>query len=187
MNRRPVVSVIGDARLDDPSRVVEARALGAALVDAGFRVVTGGLGGVMEEVSYGARHADGWTEGSVVGIIPSYRASEANSWCDVVIPTGLQLARNVLVVSTGDVVVAYGGESGTLSEMALAWQLGKPIIALGEVGWAGRMAGTAIDGRTSTVVEACRTVDEVVARCRVLLGSAPSPGEVGDGWRKRGT
>ncbi len=181
--RRPVISVIGDARIEDAARVEQARQLGAALIRAEFRIVTGGLGGVMEAVCRGAREAPEWREGLVVGIIPSYRATDANAWCDVVIPSGMQLARNVLVVSSGDVIVALGGGSGTLSEIALAWQLGKPIVALGEDGWSGRLAGLALDERSRDVIHACATVEEVVDACRRLVATAPEPGDIGARWR----
>lgn len=185
MSRRLTVSVVGDARLDDPRRIAEARALGAALVDAGFRIVTGGLGGVMEAVCYGARHASGWTEGTIIGILPSYRHDDANPWVDVAIPTGMQLGRNVLVAASGDVVVAYGGGSGTMSEIAVAWQLGRPVVAFGDAGWAGRVAGSTLDGRSDRPIPSCRTVEEVVEACRALAGTAAATGEIGDGWRKR--
>jgi hypothetical protein len=180
-----VVSVIGDARLEDPQRIEEARRLGAGLLAAGFRIVTGGLGGVMEAVSFGARHCAHWHDGLIVGVIPSYRASDANPWCDLVIPTGMQLARNVLVVATADVVIAVGGGAGTLSEIALASQLGKPIIALGSHGWAGRVAGEVLDGRSTSVVRGCQSVDEAVAASVELLAVAREGGDIGSGFRRK--
>lgn len=185
MNRRLVVAVVGDARLDRPEQVEVGRKLGAALVEAGFRIVTGGLGGMMEAVSYGARHSPAWSEGTVVAIIPSYRASDANPWCDVVIPTGMQIARNVLVVSSANVVVAVGGGCGTLSEIAVAWQLGRPIVALGSDGWSGRVAGTAIDDRHEGTVRACQSIEHVVAACIELTSAAREAGDIGSGWRDR--
>lgn len=182
--RRLVVSVLGAARLENQEHVVMGRQLGAALVEAGFRIVTGGLGGMMEAVSYGARHSPSWSEGSVVGIVPSYAASEANPWCDLVIPSGMQIARNILVVSSADVVVAVGGGSGTLSEIAIAWQLGRPIVSLGKEGWAGRVAGTAIDSRHHGSIRGCSTVQEVVDACLELAKTAVEAGDIGSGWRK---
>lgn len=182
--RHHVVSVIGDARLEDPQRIQEARHLGAGLIAAGFRIVTGGLGGVMEAVSFGARHCAHWRDGLIIGMIPSYRASDANPWCDVVIPTGMQLARNVLVVAAADVVIAVGGGAGTLSEIALASQLGKPIVALGTHGWAGRVAGAILDGRSASVVRGCRSVDEAVAACVEALAIAREGGDIGSGARR---
>lgn len=184
-DRLPIAAVIGDARLEDPQRIEEARRLGAGLLGAGFRIVTGGLGGVMEAVSFGARHCTHWRDGLILGVIPSYRTADANPWCDIVIPTGMQLARNVLVVSTADVVLAVGGGAGTLSELALASQLGKPIVALGPHGWAGRVAGELLDGRSASVVRGCRSVDEAVAACRELLAAARESGDIGSGFRRR--
>jgi uncharacterized protein (TIGR00725 family) len=181
--RRPVVSVIGDARLEDLARIEEARRLGACLLEAGFRIVTGGMGGVMEAVSYGARHSAHWTEGSIIGILPSYRSSEANEWCDIVIPSGMQLARNVLVVSSADVVVATGGGAGTLSEIALAHQLSKPIIALGGHGWAGRVAGEVLDGRGLDAVCRCASVEDAVAACIAALSRSREGTDIGGGGR----
>ncbi len=181
--RRRVVSVVGDARLEDPARYAEAQQLGAALVRGGFRVVTGGLGGVMEAVSRGAREAPEWREGMVVGVLPSYRGSDANPWCDIVIPTGMQLARNVLVVSMGDVVVALGGGAGTLSEIALAWQLGRPILTLGATGWSGKLCGASLDARSDGIIRGCSSVSDVVAACHELAAERREPGDVGSGWR----
>lgn len=181
--RRAVVAVVGNARLDDDEAVVEARRLGSALIDAGFRIVTGGLGGVMEEVSRGARTSPSWTEGSVLGIVPSYRAADANPWCDVVIPTGMQMGRNILVVASADVVIAVGGGSGTLSELAIAWQLGKPIVALGTRGWAGRLAGQVIDARSDEPVHTAHDVDEAIRLCSAFASEARSAGDIGSGWR----
>ncbi len=181
--RRAVVAVVGNARLDDDESVVEARQLGGALIEAGFRIVTGGLGGVMEEVSRGARTSPSWTEGRILGIVPSYRAADANPWCDVVIPTGMQMGRNILVVASADVVIAVGGGSGTLSELAIAWQLGKPIVALGTRGWAGRLAGEVIDARSDEPIHAARDVDEAIRLCCALASEARSGGDIGSGWR----
>ncbi len=181
--RRPVVSVVGDARLEDPVRIETAHDLGAALLAAGFRIVTGGLGGLMEAVSFGARHCPHWQEGLIVGLLPSYRASDANPWCDVVIPTGMQLARNVLVVASADVVLAVGGGAGTLSEIALASQLGKPVVALGTQGWAGRLGGEVLDARSRLPVRGCESVEEAVAACVELLAAVRDSGDIGSGFR----
>lgn len=185
MTRIPVVAVIGDARLDDEDRIAAARALGAALISAGFRIVTGGLGGLMDAVSAGGRTSPAWRDGLIIGIIPSYRAADASASCDIVIPTGLQLARNVLVVATADVVLAVGGGAGTLSEIALASQLGKPIVALGDHGWAGRLAGQTVDGRGSRAIRGCASIDEAVAACVESLADARDSGDIGSGWRQQ--
>lgn len=90
-------------------------------------LVCGGLGGVMEAAARGARAVGGLT----VGILPTYDHNRANEWLDVVIPSGLGHARNVLVVASGDAVIALPGEHGTASEIALALKLGRCVVALG--------------------------------------------------------
>ena len=63
-------------------------------------------------------------------------------------PTGLGIARNILVVRTADVVIAIGGGAGTLSEIAIAWQLGRTVIAIEDSGgWASQLAGKHLDDR----------------------------------------
>lgn len=89
-------------------------------------LVCGGLGGVMEHACRGAKDAGGLT----VGILPGFSAREANPFVDIALPTGLSHARNILVVRAGDGVVAIEGSYGTLSEIAIALKLGKPVVGL---------------------------------------------------------
>ncbi len=89
-------------------------------------MVCGGLSGAMKAVSQGFKQGGGTT----IGILPGYDKGEANEYVDMVIPTGMGLARNVLVVKTADVVVALPGQAGTLSEIAYCLQFGIPVISL---------------------------------------------------------
>lgn len=141
-----------------------AECVGRGLVDAGLRVATGGLGGVMEAASRGARSSSRWNDGAVIGVLPGLVAADANPFVDIVIPTGMNYGRNTILVAMADVVIAVGGGAGTLSEIALAWQHGKPIVALdlGE-GWSGRLAGEALDRRRSDTVHRASTAREAIA------------------------
>lgn len=162
--RRYVLAVVGQGSDVGPTLEDLAQELGRRAVEAGFRVVTGGLAGVMEAVSRGARSAPCWREGDVVGVLPRYDRRDANPYVDLVIPTGMGIARNIIVVAMADVVVALGGGSGTLSEMAVAWQLGKPIIALpASGGWAERLAGESVDLRRSDVIHGAAGAEEAIA------------------------
>lgn len=68
--------------------------------------------------------------GLTVGFLPGTDRSEANEWVALALPTGMGEMRNALVVRAAQAVVAVGGEYGTLSEIALALKLGRPVIGL---------------------------------------------------------
>ena len=89
---------------------------------------------------------------------------------DVIIPTGLDAYRNALVANS-EVVVAIGGGAGTLSEMAFAWQFKRPIIAIGNEGWADRLAGESLDRRSELSVVDCTSssIDEIVAQIALQI------------------
>jgi uncharacterized protein (TIGR00725 family) len=104
-----------------------AAEVGRLLALRGVTVVCGGLFGVMEAVCMGAKEAGGRT----VGILRTYTRHEANPYVDVVIPSGLGDARNVLVATAGEAAIAVGGRLGTLSEIAIALKHGVPVVGLG--------------------------------------------------------
>ncbi len=87
-------------------------------------LVCGGLGGVMENAAKGAFEQGGLT----VGILPTSDPGDANPYITIPIPTGMGHARNVLVVLSSQLIIAIGGQAGTLSEIAIALKLGTPII-----------------------------------------------------------
>ncbi|MDB3935677.1 TIGR00725 family protein [Granulosicoccus sp.] len=148
VSRQYTVAVIGDARAEpDSVKYKLAQDCGALLMEKGFTVVTGGLGGVMEAASRGARESDAWTSGRVVALLPGSDPTEANSWADVVVPTSLDHLRNA-VVAQSDAVIAIGGGAGTLSEMAFAWIHRRLIVGLRVDGWSGQLADQCIDNRT---------------------------------------
>jgi uncharacterized protein (TIGR00725 family) len=105
---------------------VLAEEVGGLLARAGVTVVCGAGAGVMEGVSRGAAEAGG----RVIGIVPGDSVHDANPWCTEVVATGIGHARNLAVVASGEVVIAIGGEWGTLSEIGHARVLGRLVIAL---------------------------------------------------------
>jgi uncharacterized protein (TIGR00725 family) len=139
-----------------------ARALGASLVKAGYVIISGGCGGVMEAVCRGAHDVVERSGPRTICILPD-DGTLANAYCDVIIPTGMGIARNKLVVHSAHAVVAIGGGAGTLSELAMAWQLGKRILCVtGLGGWSGRLAGECIDQRSAVPLASAATVEEVM-------------------------
>ncbi len=103
-----------------------AEELGSLIAQQGWVVVCGGGSGVMEAACKGAKKQGGLT----VGILPGSDEEEANKYLDVNIPTGLGYARNVLVIRAAKAVIAISGEYGTLSEIAFAFNEGKPIVGI---------------------------------------------------------
>lgn len=119
------VAVIGPgsatAAIEDAAYLV-----GSGLAGVGAILVCGGLGGAMQAACQGAAEAGGTT----VGLLPGTSRAEANPFLDVAIPTGMGEARNALVVRASDALIALGGGFGTLSEIALALKIGKPVVGL---------------------------------------------------------
>ncbi len=127
MSVAPQVAVIGAAGCEPGSEAAElAEEVGRLLAGAGVAVVCGGLTGVMEAACRGAGEAGG----VAIGIVPGNDAGEANPFCTHVVATGIGHARNLAVVSSGQAVIAIGGEWGTLSEIGFARAIGRPVIAL---------------------------------------------------------
>ena len=83
--------------------------VGAEVAKSNSVLITGGLGGVMHAACHGARESGGTT----VGIIPQDDSSHANEFCDIVIPSGMGLARDFLNALSADGVIVIGGGSGT--------------------------------------------------------------------------
>ena len=125
MHKRPVIAVIG-GRKEGKGLLKEAEETGRLIARGSAILVSGGLGGIMEAASRGARSAGGLT----VGILPHDHKDAANEFIDVAVATGLGIGRNVIIARTADVLIAIGGAYGTLSEIAFALQLGKPVIGI---------------------------------------------------------
>jgi uncharacterized protein (TIGR00725 family) len=124
--RRLQIAVAGGGRCSARTARL-ARAVGREIARGGAVLVCGGRGGVMAAAARGAAEEGG----VVVGVLPGYRHREGNRYLSVVLPTGLGHARNALVAAAGDVLIALAGEHGTLSEVALARVLGRPVVVLG--------------------------------------------------------
>jgi len=103
-----------------------AEEVGERVAKAGAVLVCGGLSGVMEAASKGAKKAGGVT----IGILPGTDKNEANPYIDYPIATGLGGGRNLLVIGNSDAVIALPGEFGTLSEIAFALKSDKPVIGI---------------------------------------------------------
>lgn len=146
---RKIIAVIGDAQIEntDSQKYGIAYETGKAIIDNGYRLQCGGLGGVMEAACKGAQSSANYREGDIIGILPSFDINERNSYIDIAIPTGIDVYRNVIVANAA-AVIAIGGGSGTLCEISNAWSLRRMVIAFGNCGgWASKIAGEPLDSR----------------------------------------
>ncbi len=124
-DKNRLIGVVGSA-LEDPVLLDLAEEVGRLIAKEGMTLVNGGLGGVMQASSKGAKAENGTT----VGILPGLNPKDANEYTDIPIPTGLGEMRNLLIVRAATGLIAIGGGYGTLSEIALALKLKKPMIGL---------------------------------------------------------
>jgi hypothetical protein len=150
--RQRIIGVIG-AGTATPAGYDKALRVGRLIAGAGAVLVCGGLGGIMEGACRGAREAGGLT----LGILPGADAHSANPWVSLAVPTDLGHARNVVIAHTAEALIAVEGAYGTLSEMAIALKLGKPVVALDS--WPG-LSG----------VMYVESAEEAVARVLAKLG-----------------
>jgi uncharacterized protein (TIGR00725 family) len=119
------VAVIGGhACPPDIARIAEEA--GKEIARLGASLICGGLGGVMQAACKGAKSCGGKT----IGILPGHDKGQANPYVDIPIATGLGYLRNNLVVKNADIVIAIDGKEGTLSEIAFALQMKKPILGI---------------------------------------------------------
>ena len=109
-----------------PVDIRHAFALGTAIADEGWVVLTGGRNrGVMDAVNKGAKASGGLT----IGILPTKNPRTVSTAVDVAILTDMGSARNYINVLTSDVIVACGeGGAGTASEIALALKSDKYVV-----------------------------------------------------------
>jgi uncharacterized protein (TIGR00725 family) len=148
MARPYLIAVIGksDSESGDapsPEALKAAEAVGANIAGAGAILISGGLSGVMEAASRGAKRANGL----VIGMLPGFKKDDANKYVDVAITTGMGWMRNTLVVRAADAVIMISGGIGTLNELTVAYQ-DKPTVILEHTGgWSDRIREIAYDGK----------------------------------------
>ena len=120
-----MIAVIGGRDADKKSLSL-AEHIGKLVALNGWQLLCGGLSGIMEAASKGASSVGG----TVVGILPGGKRSDANPYISVVIASGIGIARNTIIAHSADAAIAIAGGYGTLSEIAFCLQLGKPVVAI---------------------------------------------------------
>jgi uncharacterized protein (TIGR00725 family) len=126
MTHRPLIAVVGAGGDIDVRTRKLAERVGELVAGNACVLLTGGLGGVMEAASAGARRAGG----TVIGLLPGSSPAAANPHVEIAIASGLGEARNAVIATAAGALIAVGGEYGTLSEIAFGLKLGKTVVAL---------------------------------------------------------
>ncbi|HEX9437338.1 MAG TPA: TIGR00725 family protein [Candidatus Limnocylindria bacterium] len=147
MSRPLLITVIGKAARDPsdpvpPQALTAAEEVGRLIAEAGAVAVTGGLSGVMEAVSRGAKAAGGL----VIGVLPGFDKRDANVYVDVAFTTGMGFMRNTLTVRAADAVIMISGGIGTLNELTVSYEDKPTVILEGTGGWADRIRDIAYKG-----------------------------------------
>lgn len=119
------IAVVGSGE-PDPKNEKIAYELGGLIAKQGATLICGGLGGVMNAAARGTHDAGGTS----IGILPSLDRQSSSKYLTFSLPTGLGEARNTIIAKSADVVIAVGGEFGTLSEVAFALKAGRPVIGI---------------------------------------------------------
>ena len=155
--RRTVVGVMGGTEADEATSR-NAFEVGRLIAGHGWVLLSGGRpGGVMQASVAGARAAGGLT----LGILYGDDRDDAAAGLDLVIPTGMGAARNVVNILASDVVVACRGTGGTLSEIALALRFGRPVVLVDFDPGAAFLDQCAAGGRWSLAADAPLAIAQV--------------------------
>ena len=147
MTRPLLITIIGKSARDakdpvPPRALVAAEEVGRLLARAGAIVVSGGLSGVMEAVSRGAKSAGGL----VIGVLPGFDKRDANAYVDIAFTTGMGFMRNTLTVRAADAVIMISGGIGTLNELTVAYEDKPTVVLEGTGGWSDRVREIAYQG-----------------------------------------
>ena len=134
-NERKTVAVFGSGKAkenSEPFRI--AHETGFLLAKAGFAVANGGYGGCMLASAKGAKAASGRTIGVTTD---EFYGAAKNEFIDREIRTPTWHDRLCRLIELGDGFVVLDGGTGTLAELAVAWEMKnkklheKPIVILG--------------------------------------------------------
>jgi len=136
------VSVFGGSQpREGDSAYTEALELGRLLAQHGYTVLTGGYIGTMEAVSRGAHEAGGHVIGVTCDDIEAWRSVKPNPWVKEERRKKTLIERLRVLVEECDAALVLPGGAGTLTEVALMWNLmivesrhRSPLILIGS-GW----------------------------------------------------
>jgi len=162
-----VIGSAADLKYSDEAKAI-AKRIGEILADKGCILI---YGAEKDRDSLGTEAARGAKErgGTVVAI--TYGTDKDiydKSSADIIIPTGLSRGggREFIMVLACDCLIAIGGGSGTLSEIAMAYQADIPVVVIkGSGGWVDKVRNTYLDERRRYKIESAGSAEEAVEMC----------------------
>lgn len=143
-----------------------AERLGEIIAEKGHYVVYGAekdYDSLSTSAARGAKRKNGTTIGVTYGKGKDIWDKEGNT--DIIISCGLERGggREFVLVNSCDAVIAVSGGSGTLTELAIAYQSDLPMIVIKNTGgWSDKLANTFIDGRERRMTFGVDTPEEAV-------------------------
>lgn len=162
MSINKIIGVIGDASIKNEEEYKLAYEIGKRIIDEGFILATGGLGGVMEAASKGASESTSNDGKSIIAVLPDNNSESANIYANIILPLGTGIRRNIDLISMCSAVIAIGGGAGTLCEISTAWQMGKLIVALGNYGQSGKLKNQRLDDRRQDIIFGADCVEDAI-------------------------
>ncbi|MHA2032346.1 MAG: TIGR00725 family protein [Candidatus Kariarchaeaceae archaeon] len=158
------IAIIGSSdKRCTTSQLETAEKLGKELVDKGYKIINGGMGGIMEATAKGASKSKNYTTSSVIGILNTSTKSQGNKYSTIRLSTDLGTGRNRLIILNSDAVIAIGGRAGTFNKLGLALEFGKPIGAFSNLGgWSSKLAGVEIEDSPKLNIEDLKSVKDTM-------------------------
>lgn len=143
--------------------------LGKSISSTSRLFFCGGAGGFMEAVCKGLKSSDDTYSGQTIGILQSDKSEDANEFIDIAIPTGVGIARNIILINSSDIIISAGGGAGTLSEIAFAWQKKKKVLCVATFdGWARQLAGINLDNRNKDLLIPVNSIEEINSQLKSI-------------------
>jgi len=173
--RKFQIGVMGSAADLKYTKTVEqiAEKIGRLIAENGHYTVYGAekdFDSLSTAAARGAKSIGGTTIGVTYGKGKDIWDKEGNT--DIIISTGLERGggREFVLVNSCDLIIAVGGGSGTLSELAIAYQLDKPMIAIENTGgWADELKNRYLDDRKRRFIYGVKTPEEAIEKALQIL------------------
>ena len=151
--QRITISVIGGHEIDSEVEQL-AHKIGQIIARVDAILICGGLYGAMEAACKGAQEAGGIT----IGILPGRDKCDANPYVDIVLPTSIGFARNMIVACSADIIVALPGSHGTNTEICYGLVYKRPVIDLGNWNIEGMIPAKDIDEAELIIKESIQKI-----------------------------